>query len=103
MEHINDITIYYDKICTIKINKLTSKNKGNYSCLLMIPNPDDNGYLKLQSGSANLSPNDEQIYQIVLGLIGAIAFVVIACLIAYCCYRKFFHKKRNYTKLNDKK
>lgn len=89
MEHKNDITIYYDKICIIKINKLTSKNKGQYSCLLMIPNPDDNGYLKFYSGSTNFSPHNEHIYQIVLGLIGAIAAVGIICLIIYCCYRRF--------------
>ncbi|XP_019849106.1 PREDICTED: uncharacterized protein LOC109580431 [Amphimedon queenslandica] len=94
MEHINDITIYYDKVCTIRINKLTSKNKGRYSCLLMIPNPDDNGYLKFYSESTELSPNKEHIYQIVLGIIGAIIFVGIICLITYCCYRKFFKNER---------
>ena len=98
VEHKNDISIYYDSsvgVCTLKINKLTSKNEGSYSCSLMIPYPDDNGFLKLNSNSASLSKskNNEYIYQIVIGVIVILVLggIIISCLIMYI--KKYIKKK----------
>ncbi|XP_019862608.1 PREDICTED: uncharacterized protein LOC109591287, partial [Amphimedon queenslandica] len=54
VEHKNGISIYYDTtegVCTLKIDKLTDDNKGNYSCSVMVPYPDGNGFLRLNSSS----------------------------------------------------
>ena len=43
----SDFLIRYDPTagaCTLQINKLNNKNKGSYSCSVMIPYPDDAGF-----------------------------------------------------------
>ena len=66
VEHKNSISIYYDTTkgaCTLKIDKLTDDNKGDYSCSVMILYPDGNGLIKLNSTSINLNhpKNDSKI------------------------------------------
>lgn len=51
------ISIYYDpstSVCTLKIDQLSDINEGSYSCSVIVPYPDGNGFLKLNSTSVTL-------------------------------------------------
>ena len=86
----NGISIYYDtteRLCTLKIDNLTDDNKGNYSCSVMIPYPDDDRILKLNSTFINLTPipfnHPKNNDKIILGTTTPIIVVT-----AICCWKK---------------
>lgn len=106
------ISIYYDpfsSVCTLKIDQLSDVNEGSYSCSVIVPYPDGNGFLKLNSTSVTLrssstttptpqpSSNGNTI-GITLGiivpvvvliiLISGIVFILLCRSKEWCCFSK---------------
>ena len=99
MEQKSDFLIRYNPTagaCTLEINKLNDKNKGSYSCSVMIPYPDDAGFLKIDSNSTALSTSqkNDHIYQIVLGVIAAIVMLICIIVCPIVCYTFSTMKKK---------
>ena len=93
------ISIYYDSsndACSLKIDKLTKDNKGNYLCNVMVPYPDGNEYLRLKSTSITLQDSNTsstKAIQIAVGAtVGNIILIIIVIIICTCvccrCWRK---------------
>ena len=110
------ITISHDstnKICSIEIEKLTKDNEGKYSCSVMVPHPDGNGFLIINSTAVTLTATGVDATTIgisvgvsaILVIIGItiIGFVYCICRTRLndqqCCKR---HKK-GYNKIDDDK
>ena len=87
VEHKHGISINYDsskKACVLTIDKLTKKNRGNYSCSAIVLYPDGNGFLKLNSTSLTLHTSDTMtILTAVLATVGAIAIIGLG-IFAFC-------------------
>lgn len=106
------ISIYYDpssSVCTLKVDQLSDVNEGSYLCSVIVPYPDGNGFLKLNSTSVTLrsssttrptpqpSSNGNTI-GITLGiivpvvvliiLISGIVFILLCWSKKWCCFSK---------------
>ena len=98
VEHKNDILIRYDssrKACILKINKLTEDNEGVYLCSVMVPYPDGNGFLKINSTTVTLlrSPNDVKTIGIIAGITatGVTIAIIVVITVLCICRRKQCH------------
>ena len=114
------ITISHDstnKICSIEIEKLTKDNEGKYSCSVMVPHPDGNGFLIINSTAVTLTATGADATTIGISVGVSAVLVIIAITIigfVYCCICRTrlndqecckCYKKgcNNYEKLNDEK
>ena len=99
------ISIYYDSsndACSLKIDKLTKDNEGNYSCNVMVPYPDGSGHLKLKSTSITLQGSNSstrstcsstKAIHIAVGVtVGNISLIIIAIVICICVCRRYWLK-----------
>ena len=106
------ISIYYDSsddVCSLKIDKLTEDNEGNYLCNVMVPYPDGSGYLRLNSTSITLhqdsntstnsntssntrSSNTKAIIIAVGASVGNISLIIIAIVVCTCVCRWYWLK-----------
>ena len=90
------ISIYYDSsddVCSLKIDKFSEDNKGNYSCNVMVPYPDSSGYLRLNS--TPIIPQDFNTITKILGVsVGTVSLIIIAIVICICVCRWYQLKAR---------
>ena len=110
------ITISHDstnKICSIEIEKLTKDNEGNYSCSVMVPRPDGNEFLIINSNAVKLTATGVDATKIGISVgVSAILVIIAITIIGFvycicrtrlndqqCCKR---HKK-GYNKIDDDK
>ena len=96
------ITISHDstsKICSIEIEKLTKDNEGKYSCSVMVPHPDGNGFVIINSTAVTLTATGADATTIGISVgVSAVLVIIIAITIigfVYCCICR--------TRLNDQK
>lgn len=109
------ITISHDstnKICSIEIEKLTKDNEGNYSCSVMVPHPDGNGFLIINSKAVTLTATgaDATTIGISVGVCAVLVIIGITIIgFVYCCICRTrlndqeCCKRHNYKKIDDDK
>ena len=117
------ITISHDstsKICSIEIEKLTKDNEGNYSCSVMVPHPDGNGFLIINSTAVELTATgvDATMIGISLGVCAVLVIIIGITIIGFvycicrtrpndqkCCkrHKNDYNKLKDDEELNDKK
>ena len=92
VEHKRGLSINYDssmEACILIIDKLTKENEGNYSCSVLVPYPDGNGFLKINSTSVTLhaptAPTAPTSHTITIVIIVVVVFVVIVGFIIVLC------------------
>lgn len=104
VEHKNGISIYYDTtegICTLKIDKLTDDNKGNYSCSVMVPYPDGNGFLKLNSTPIPINCPKNYDKTILAAAISIVCVLIVILIMTICCRKKLWKGKANKNGANN--
>ena len=109
VEHKDGISINYDssmEACILMIDKLTKENEGNYSCSVMVPYPDGNGFLKISSTSLTLHTPTFDATQTIgtaVGVtVGVIAIIVIVVAIIIMCKKKEWYKKLQWYREEEK-
>ena len=112
VEHKDGISINYDsnmEACILMIDKLTKENEGNYSCSVMVPYPDGNGFLKISSTSVTLHTPTFDATQTIRTTVGVTAgviviiFIVVAIIIIACiCKKKECYKKLQWFRKEEK-
>ena len=102
------ISIYYDSsddVCSLKIDKFSEDNKGNYSCNVMVPYPDGSGYLRLNSTPITpIIPQDSNTsYSAkILGVtVGSISLIIIAIMICICVCHRYQLKAKKRININN--
>ena len=113
VEHKNDLSIHYDagaEGCTIDIEEITSKNEGNYSCSVIIPQ--DNGDDLIMSSNTKEIRRSKNNYEFEIGISAGtcvVISIIIACIIifaswkrGYLCFRRCGYEEiRNTSQHND--
>lgn len=109
-----------NKICSIEIEKLTKDNEGNYSCSVMVPHPDGNGFVIINSKAVELTATgvDATTIGISVGVSAIVVIIGITIIgFVYCCicrtrpndqkcckrHKNGYSKLKDDEELNDKK
>ena len=99
VKHKQGISINYNssmEACILTIDKLTKDNEGNYSCSVMVPYPDGNGFLKINSTSVALHAFDTTKtigYTVGVAVVATLIIIVGVIIISCVCKRKKWYKK----------
>ena len=102
VEYKNDISIYYyagAEQCTLDIVKITSKNEGNYSCSVIIPQ-DDGDDLIMSSDTEEIRRSKNN-YEFKIGIsVGTcvIISIIIGCFIIFASWKRGYlcFRRRGY-------
>ena len=106
VEYKNDLSIHYDaklERCILDIEKITSKNEGNYSCSVIIPQ-DDGDDLIMSSNTKEIRRSNN--YEVEIGISAGTCVtisIIIACIIIFASWKRGYlcFRRRHYEEIRN--